>query len=63
MLLCCLLAVLLTLRCILAMPSMVTALDDPGIVTLHDRLLSPRMFARQARVLRSSNGSALLILI
>jgi hypothetical protein len=55
----CLPAVPLLPRRILAMPSMFTAPDDLGIATL----LSPRKFARQARVLRSGNGSALLILI
>jgi hypothetical protein len=54
----CLLAVLLTSRCISAMASVTTALVDTGIVTLHGPLPS-----RQARVLRSDNGSALLILI
>jgi len=63
MLLCCLLAALLMSRCISAIPSMTPALDDPGIVTLNGLLLSPRMFARQARVLRSGNGSAVLNLI
>ena len=63
MLLCCLLAALLVSRCISAIPSMATALDDPGIVTLHGLLMSPRMFARRARVLRSDNGSAVPNLI
>lgn len=63
MLLCCLLAALLMSRCISAMPSIATALDNPGIVTLHGLLLSPRMFSREARALRSGNGSIVLNLI
>jgi hypothetical protein len=63
MLLCCLLAALLMSSCISALAPMATALDDPGIVTLNGLLLAPRMFAHKARVLRSSNGSAVLHLI
>jgi len=63
MLLCCLLAVLLVSNCISAMPSMATTLDGPCTLPLHRLLPSSRMVARQARVVRSGNGSAALILI